>query len=133
MLRPRPGADKVLRYWSDAGRTRVLGAALVALGGRTVGAARAEEELDELLFLEGASPDQSAVPAALDDVLLDLLRNMKLREVRRDGDLRGELLVRHGAGGVEGGWRVEKNFEGTSKPVPALRLKEVLLEPKCTH
>ena len=133
MLRPRPGADRVPRYWSDAGRTRVLGAALVALGGRTVGAARAEEELGELLFLEGASPDQSAVPAALDDVLLDLLRNMKLREVRRDGDLRSELLVRHCAGGVEGGWRVEKNFEGTSKPVPALRLKEVLLEPKCTH
>ena len=96
----------------------------MAVGGRTVGAAGTKEELGELLFLEGAAPDQGAVPAGLDDVLLDLLRNMKLREVRRDRDLRSELLVPHGAGGVEGGWRVEKNFEGTSKPVPALRLKE---------
>ena len=124
MLRPRPGADRVPGYWSDAGRTKVLGAAFVAFGGWPVGAARAKEEVGQLLFLQGATPDEGAVPAALDDVLLDLLRNMKLREVRRDGDLGSELLVPHGAGGVEGGWRIEKIFEETSKPVPALRLKE---------
>ena len=126
MLRQRPDADRVPRYLSDAGRRRFLGAALVARGGRAVGGARPEEEVRQLLLLQGAAPDQGAGPAALDDVLDDLLGNLELREVLGNGDLRSELLVAHvSSGGVEGGWRVEKIFEETSKPVPALRLKEV--------